>query len=119
MAAAAAAAVAAECARLGAENKNKFSKVVLLKVLKCCCRNLPLGIINSIVKHKVVMDFDPGDTPQGKLPPWEVAKAVAFEQVIICMEEHLGQTCWQLIGKGKADFTAEQLTVVGGGHPSG
>ena len=64
------------------------------------------------------MDSDPESTPKSKLPPWEIAKAVAFEEVINCMEEHLGKTCWQLTGKGKKDFTAEQLTVVGGGQPS-
>ena len=65
------------------------------------------------------MAFDPSGTPRGKLPPWEAAKAVAFEQVIDSMQEHLGKTCWQLTGKGKAEFTAEQLTVVGGGQPTG
>ena len=65
------------------------------------------------------MDFDPEGTPRGKLPPWEAAKAVAYEQVLNKMEEHLEKTCWQLTGKGKADFTAEQLTLVGGGQPSG
>jgi hypothetical protein len=67
----------------------------------------------------VVMDFDPEGTPRGKLPPWEIAKAVAFEKIINSMEEHLEKTCWQLTGKGKADFTAQWLTVVGGGQPSG
>ena len=65
------------------------------------------------------MDFDPEDTPQGKLPPWEIAKAIAYEQVLNKMEEHLEKTCWQLTGKGKKDFTAEQLTLVGGGKPTG
>ena len=63
--------------------------------------------------------FSPDTTRDGELPPWEVAKALAFEKVITCMEEHLEKTCWQLTGKGKADFTAEQLTVVGGWEPTG
>ena len=50
------------------------------------------------------MDFDPEDTPQGKLPPWETAKAVAYEQVLNKMEKHLGKTCKQLTGKGKKRF---------------
>jgi hypothetical protein len=65
------------------------------------------------------MEFDPAGTPRGKLPPWEVAKAIAFQEVISKMEEHLGKTCKQLTGLGKADFTAEHLTVVGGWEPTG
>jgi len=64
------------------------------------------------------MDFDPEGTPRGKLPPWEAAKAIALKEVITSMEEHLGKSCKKLTGKGKADFTAEQLTVVGGGQPT-
>ena len=65
------------------------------------------------------MDFDPAGTPQGKLPPWDVVKPVAFQEVISKMEKHLGKTCKQLTGLGKADFTAEQLTVVGGWESTG
>ena len=65
------------------------------------------------------MAYETGSTPRGNLPPWEVAKAVAFEQVIMSMEEHMEKTCWQLLGQSRADFTAEHLTLVGGGKPTG
>ena len=64
------------------------------------------------------MDFKPGNTAAGKLAPFQVAKAVAYEQVINSMERHMGKTCWELLGQSKAQFTVEQLTVVGGGSPS-
>ena len=35
------------------------------------------------------------------------------------MEKHLGKSCWELTGQGKADFTAGQLRAQGGGRPSG
>ena len=56
-------------------------------------------------------------SPQGKLSPWEVAKAIAYEQVIISMEKHLGKTCWELTGKSRSAFTAAKLKVKGGGQP--
>ncbi len=64
------------------------------------------------------MDFDPADTPSGKMPPFEVTKAIALEQVINTMEKHMGKTCWQLLGQGKAEFARQQLTVAGGGKPT-
>ena len=63
------------------------------------------------------MKFSPDRTPQGKLPPMEVAKAIAYEQVIADMEEHLGKTCWELTGKSRAALTAAKLKVKGGGKP--
>ena len=65
------------------------------------------------------MALEPGDTPKGKLPPFEVAKAVAFEAVLTQMEKHTGKSCWELLGMGKKEFTAKQLQVVGGGRPTG
>ena len=60
----------------------------------------------------------PENTPNGKLPPFEIAKAFAYKEVIEAMEEHLDKTCWELLGVGKAQFTAQHLTVEGGGHPT-
>ena len=57
-------------------------------------------------------------TPRGKLAPLETSKAVAFQKVISAMENHLGKSCWQLTGQGKADFTAGHLRVQGGGRPT-
>ena len=58
-----------------------------------------------------------GKTAAGKLPPSEVNKALAFEAVISAMEKHMGKSCWELLGMGKAEFTAKQLKTAGGGHP--
>ena len=60
-----------------------------------------------------------GTTARGKLPPHEIVKAIALQQVLEGMEKHLGKTCWEFLGQGKADFTAQQLRVVGGGRPKG
>ena len=57
-------------------------------------------------------------TPRGKLAPLETSKAVAFQKMILAMENHLGKSCWQLTGQGKADFTAGHLRVQGGGRPT-
>ena len=64
------------------------------------------------------MALDPTNTPEGKLPPFEVAKALAFEAVITQIEKHTQKSCWELMGMGKAEFTANQLQVSGGGHPT-
>lgn len=64
------------------------------------------------------MDMDPGKTPQGMLPPFEVAKALAYEAVIEQMEEHTGKSCWELLGTSKKAFTAQHLQVAGGGNPT-
>ena len=58
--------------------------------------------------------MDPATTPEGKLPPFEVAKALAFKQCLDAIEEHTKKTCWELTGMSKKDFTAKQLTKMGG-----
>ena len=59
------------------------------------------------------MALDPTNTPEGKLPPFEVAKALAFEAVIAQIEKHTQKSCWELMGMGKKKFVATQLKVVG------
>ena len=58
-------------------------------------------------------EWEASKAPSGKLPPFEVAKAIAYKHTIEAMEKHLGKSCWQFLGTGKADFTAQQLTVAG------
>ena len=70
------------------------------------------------MRSKGKMALEPGTTGKGKLPPFEVTKAIAFEEVITQMEKHMGKSCWQLLGVGKKEFTASKLTKVGGGHPT-
>ena len=64
------------------------------------------------------MELDPGNTPKGGMPPFEVAKALAFDVVIKEMEEHMQKTCWELLGMSRKELTASHLQVVGGGNPS-
>ena len=56
-------------------------------------------------------------TPQGKMPPMEVAKTIAFEKVLQSFEEHMGKSCYELLGKSRAAFTAKHVSLKGGGHP--
>ena len=58
------------------------------------------------------------NTPKGRLPPFEVAKAYAFEVVLTQMEKHMGKSACVLLGEDKGDFIAKHLTLKGGGHPS-
>ena len=65
----------------------------------------------------LVMSLAPDNTQDGHLPPWEVAKAAALDQVISHMEARHGKTCWEILGRGKAPYIAERLALKGGGHP--
>ena len=56
-------------------------------------------------------------TKPGALPPFEVAKAYAFDMVLRAMEQRLGQSCWMLLGVEKRSFIAKHLRLKGGGHP--
>ena len=42
------------------------------------------------------------DTPHGRLPPFEVAKAYAFDAVLARMEKHMGKSACVLLGEEKA-----------------
>ena len=53
--------------------------------------------------------LSPEDTPKGKLPPFEVAKAYAFSVVIGAMEKHMGKSACVLLGGDKGEFIANQL----------
>ena len=58
--------------------------------------------------------MDPDNTPKGKLPPFEVAKVMAFEQVLNAMEEHMGKSTYEILGMSKKDFTAMHVKASGG-----
>ena len=63
--------------------------------------------------------LSPDDTTQtGRLPPFEVAKAYAFDIVIGAMEKHMGQSASVLLGCDKGGFIASNLTLKGGGQPT-
>ena len=61
--------------------------------------------------------FAPGNTPGGELPPWEVAKAYAFNVVIDKMREVTGKSTRSLLNATKAKFISGQVTTVNGEHP--
>ena len=62
--------------------------------------------------------FDPDSTRDGHLPPWEVAKANAYAEVLRQMSTHMGKTPFELVGKRVDDFIAQRLTLKGGGSPT-
>ena len=62
--------------------------------------------------------LSPGGTPKGTLPPFEVAKAYAFDVVIGAMEKKMGKSACVLLGGDKGEFIASQLRLHGGGRPS-
>ncbi len=64
------------------------------------------------------MSLSPDSTQRARLPPWEVAKAAAYNEVISDLEKHLGKSCWELLGRGKVPYVRSKLTLVGGGSPS-
>jgi len=63
--------------------------------------------------------FCPDSTRPGRLPPWEIAKAFAFSQVLKQVAERLGSTPSELVDMRVDDYIASQLQVKGGGCPSG
>ena len=68
-------------------------------------------------RHCPQCGLDSERTQNGRLPPWELAKALAFHTVIAAVCDHLGQAAPELLGKRCDAYIAEQLTLVGGGHP--
>jgi hypothetical protein len=63
--------------------------------------------------------LSPSITPTGRLPPFEVAKAYAFDVVLQQMEKHMGKSACVLLGEDKGEFIAKHLVLKGGGHPTG
>ena len=63
--------------------------------------------------------FAPDDTPDGELPPWEVAKAFAFKIVLDKVSATLKRPASKLVGQPVPDYIASQLTLQGGsGSPT-
>ena len=61
-------------------------------------------------------NFSPDSTKEGTLPPFEVAKCIAFAKVLEKVEEVLGEEAHVLLGMGKNEFIASQLQLKGGGN---
>ena len=62
--------------------------------------------------------LSPDNTPSGTLPPFEVAKAYAFEKVLSQVQKHMGMSVWQMLGEDKGTFIGKLLELKGGGQPS-
>ena len=62
--------------------------------------------------------WSPDTTPIGKLPPFEIAKAYAFDQVLAHLENHTGTPVRTLLGEDEGLFISKQLALQGGGNPS-
>ena len=62
--------------------------------------------------------LSPDNTPIGRLPPFEVAKAYAFDVVIGQMEKHLGKSASLFLGQERGEFISNQLKLKGGGKPT-
>ena len=62
--------------------------------------------------------LSPDETRVGRLPPFEVAKAYAFDVVVGAMEKHMGQSARALLGRDKGEFIASKLELQGGGQPT-
>ena len=59
--------------------------------------------------------FAPDSTRPGELPPWEVAKAVAYKTVLADISQHLGTPASELVGGPVPEYIASKLTAQGGG----
>ena len=55
--------------------------------------------------------LSPDNTPIGRLPPFEVAKAYAFDVVIGQMEKHLGKSASLFLGQEKGEFISNHLKL--------
>lgn len=64
------------------------------------------------------MAFDPSGTQEGRLPPWEIAKAVAYRTVLNHIGKHTGMEPAELLGQRVDEFIANNVVLVGGGHPT-
>ena len=52
---------------------------------------------------------------EGRLPPFEGAKAYAFDAVLAHMEKFMGKSASVLLGEEKGSFIAKRLKKKGGG----
>ena len=69
-------------------------------------------------RPKTQFPFAPDSTQNGRIPPFEVAKAFAFHVVLEHMAKHMDRSIPTLVGDEKGSFIAKNLQLKGGGHPS-
>ena len=64
------------------------------------------------------VNFGPDSTQLGRLPPWQVALAVAYHNVLETMASEHGAMPHELVGQPVAQYIAARLQVKGGGRPT-
>ena len=57
-------------------------------------------------------------TKDGELPPFEIAKAVAYNKVLQDITSNLGCPAHELIGQRVDEYIAQRISLKGGGHPT-
>ena len=72
-----------------------------------------------LVMTGAVASFAPAGTWDGELPPWEVAKAVAYHVVLSDVSQFLETSASDLVGMRVDDYIAGKVFLQGGGHPQG
>ena len=65
-------------------------------------------------RHCPQCGLDSERTQNGRLPPWELAKALAFHTVIAAVCDHLGQAVPELLGKRCDACDAGHLPTIRG-----
>ena len=68
--------------------------------------------------HYGVASVLPEHTPDGELPPWEIAKAFAFHVVLSDVAKHLGMEPKDLVDGRVGSYIASKVLLKGGGHPT-
>lgn len=63
-------------------------------------------------------DYAPDSARRGTLPPWELAKAVAYQEVLRDIEAETGISAAELVGKRVDEYIASKVTLQGGGSPT-
>ena len=62
--------------------------------------------------------FAPDGMKDGKLPPWEIARAMAYNNVLKDISAHLNRPAHELVGQRVDEYIAERVALKGGGHPT-
>ena len=60
----------------------------------------------------VSVDLSAEATREGELPPWEIAKALAYHQVLADISDHLETFAVELVGQRVDEYIAGKLTVI-------
>ena len=71
-----------------------------------------------VAASKQSSSFDPAATQSNNLPPWEMAKVLAFHTSIEKMVEVTGMSAQKLLGEPKNAFIAKNVVNASGGHPT-